>query len=119
MTSPQSASSRILRIIDANYNRISEGLRLLEEIARMLLDDAGLTQQLKSLRHDIIRSDTSFQEQLLESRNSADDVGVDIEVPGEEKGKELPIVLVANARRVQESLRTLEELAKLPDVSAV
>ena len=114
MTSPQSNSGRILRIIDANFNRISEGLRLLEEIARMLLDDAGLTQQLKSMRHDVIRSDDSFQEQLLQSRNSAGDVGVDIEVPGEEKGKSLPIVLVANARRVQESLRTLEELAKLP-----
>ena len=114
MTSSQSASSRILRIIDANYNRISEGLRLLEEIARMLLDDAGLTQQLKSLRHDIIRSDASFQEQLLQSRNSDGDVGVDIEVPGEEKGKELPIILVANAKRVQESLRVLEELSKLP-----
>src|SRR3972149_12183443 len=113
MTSPQSNSGRILRIIDANFNRISEGLRLLEEIARMFLDDAGLTQQLKSLRHDVIRSDASFQEQLLQSRNSAGDVGVDIEVPGEEKGKELPIVLVANARRGQESLRTLEELAKL------
>ncbi|MFC2004991.1 thiamine phosphate synthase, partial [Chloroflexota bacterium] len=34
---------------------------------------------------------------------------------GEEKWKELPIVLVANSRRVQESLRTLEELSKLPD----
>ena len=37
-----------------------------------------------------------------------------IEAPGEEKGRELPIVLVANSRRVQESLRTLEELAKVP-----
>ena len=114
MTSPQSNSGKILRIIDANFNRISEGLRLLEEIARMLLDDATLTEQLKTMRHELIRGDTTFQAQLLQSRNSAGDVGVDIEVPGEEKGKELPIVLVANARRVQESLRVLEELSKLP-----
>ncbi len=114
MTSQQSDSGRILRIIDANYNRISEGLRFLEEIARMFLDDGSLTQQLKTIRHDVIRGDVSFQTQLLKSRDSAGDVGIDIEVSGEEKEKELPILLVANAKRVQESLRVLEELAKLP-----
>ncbi len=115
MTSPQSESGRILRIIDASYNRISEGLRVLEEIARMLLDDADLTQKLKSLRHDVIRGDALFQQKLLLSRDSAGDIGQDLDVPGEDKGKDLPIILVANARRVQESLRTLEELAKMPD----
>jgi len=42
------------------------------------------------------------------------DIGVDIEAPREEKEREMPMVLVANVRRVQESLRTLEELAKVP-----
>jgi thiamine-phosphate pyrophosphorylase len=107
-------SHRTLRIIDANLNRIGEGLRLLEEIARLLLNDAALTQQLKTMRHELIRGDCAFQQQLLQSRNSEGDVGVDFEVPGEEKERELPMVLVANARRVQESLRTLEELAKVP-----
>ncbi len=117
MTSPQSASHRILRIIDANFNRIGEGLRLLEEIARLVLDDSPLTQQLKTLRHDLIRGDPSFNRQLLQSRKAESDIGIDMEVPGEEKEKELPLVLVANARRAQESLRTLEELAKIPDAA--
>ncbi|MFC2069617.1 thiamine phosphate synthase [Chloroflexota bacterium] len=117
MTAPQSTSRQIVRIIDANFNRIGEGLRLLEEIARLMLDDCPLTQQLKTLRHDLIRSDSSFNRRLLQSRKAESDVGVDIEVPGEEKGKELSLVLVANARRVQESLRTLEELAKIPDTT--
>ena len=116
MTSPQSASHRVLRIIDANFNRIGEGLRLLEEIARLLLDDSQLTGQLKTLRHDLIRGDAFFNRQLVESRDSESDVGIDLQVSGEEQTKELPLVLVANARRVQESLRTLEELAKVPDV---
>ncbi|GAF73251.1 unnamed protein product, partial [marine sediment metagenome] len=103
-----------LRIIDANLNRVGEGLRLLEEIARLLLNDAVLTQQLKTMRHELVRGDYSLQRQLLQSRNSQGDVGVGIEVPGEEKERELPLVLVANARRVQESLRTLEELTKVP-----
>jgi len=102
------------RIIDVSLNRVGEGLRLLEDIARLLLNDAILTQQLKALRHELIRGDPSFQQRLLQSRNSEGDVGINIDVPGEEKERELPLVLVANARRVQESLRTLEELAKLP-----
>ncbi len=114
MTSPQAISGRALRIIDANFNRVGEGLRLLEEIARLLLNDAGLTQQLKTMRHELIRGDSSFNQQLLQSRDAESDVGVNIETPGEERERELPIVLVANARRVQESLRTLEELAKVP-----
>ncbi|MFC1918563.1 thiamine phosphate synthase [Chloroflexota bacterium] len=117
MASSEGTSYKILRIIDANLNRVGEGLRLLEEIARLVLDDAALTQQLKTMRHELVRSDSSFQQQLLQSRNSIGDVGSSMEVPGEEKEKELPLVLVANARRVQESLRTLEELAKVPDTA--
>ncbi len=110
-------SHQTLRVIDANLNRVGEGLRLLEEIARFLLNDAALTQELKTMRHELIIGDASFQQQLLQSRDSEGDVGIALEVPGEEKERELPMVLVANSRRVQESLRTLEELAKVPGVS--
>ncbi len=118
MTSSDAISHQTLRIVDANFNRIGEGLRLLEEIARLLLNDAALTQQLKTMRHELIRGDSLFHQQLLQSRNSESDVGIDIEVPGEEKERELPILLVANARRVQESLRILEELAKVPGITS-
>ena len=107
-----------LRIIDASLNRVGEGLRLLEDIARLLLNDATLTEQLKNLRHGLIRGDSSFHQRLLQSRDSEGDIGINIEVPGEEKERELPTILVANSRRVQESLRTLEELAKLPGTPA-
>lgn len=107
-----------LRIIDASLNRVGEGLRLLEDVARLLLDDTSLTQQLKTMRHELIVSDNSFQQQLLDSRNSEGDVGVDLEVPGEGKERELSSVVVANARRIQEALRTLEELAKVPEISS-
>jgi len=114
MALSEATSRQTLRIIDANLNRVGEGLRFLEEIARLLLNDAALTQQLKTMRHELIRGDYQFHQQLLQSRNSEGDVGIDMEVPGEEPEKELPVVLVANSRRVQESLRTLEELAKVP-----
>jgi len=106
----------MLRIIDASLNRISEGLRFLEEIARFLLNDVTLTQQLKTMRHDLIRGDWPFHQQLLESRHAEEDVGISLEVPGEEKQRELTTAVMANARRVRESLRTLEELSKIPSV---
>jgi len=102
------------RIIDANLNRAGEGLHLLEEIARLAADDAGLTQQLKTMRHEVLRGDFAFNKELIQSRDAEGDVGADMEVPGEGKDKELPIIVVANARRVQEALRILEELAKIP-----
>jgi len=67
------------------------------------------------MRHELLRSDQAFNQQLLEARNAAGDIGMDIEVPEEEKQRELPTMLIANARRAQQSIRVLEELAKTPD----
>jgi len=114
MASPEEMSKQRLRVIDANLNRAGEGLHLLEDIARLMLNDAELTQQLKTIRHEILRGDWSFNQQLIQARNSESDVGIDIEASGGEKERELPITVVANARRVQESLRILEELSKIP-----
>ena len=109
-------SGQALRIIDANLNRIGEGLRVLEDIARLVLDDAGLSQQLKDMRHEMVQIDLSLERQFLQARDSENDVGVDLEVSGEAKYKELSATLVANSRRVQEALRVMEELAKNPGV---
>ena len=91
----ETISNHTLRIIDANLNRIGEGLRFIEDVARMLLDDATLTQQLKSMRHEVVRNDWPLYQQLLQARDSESDVGVDIEVSGEEKQRELPASIVA------------------------
>ena len=109
-----SSESRTLRIIDASLNRIGEGLRLLEDVARLVLDDSALTQQLKTMRHEIVRGNWVFNQHLLEARDAEGDIGVNIEAQGEERQRDLPITVVANSRRVQESLRVIEELAKLP-----
>lgn len=109
-------SSSEIRIIDANLNRASEGLRVLEDIARLVLNDSVSSQKLKDMRHAIVTADMSLNRKLLQSRDSEADVGRDIMAEGQGKQKDLPSVVVANSRRVQESLRTLEEMAKLPDV---
>ena len=117
MTSPKARPEQILRIIDANLNRIGEGLRVLEDVARLLLNDTALTQQLKTMRHEIISGDGAFNQQLIQARDSEGDVGINIEAPAEAKPRELPLMVVANARRVQESLRIMEELAKVKDTT--
>src|SRR4030067_3173286 len=100
------------RIIDANLNRIGEGLRVLEELARLLLNDVILTQQLKNMRHELVQVDASLQPQLLQARDSESDVGTNLEVPGEKNDREVSAILVAHARRGQEWLRVMEEIAK-------
>ena len=113
----------LLRLIDANLNRSSEGLRVLEDVARFLLNDAGLSQQLKTIRHDLASSAKSLDIRLLSQRNSEYDVGAHGEkiITGETAGirRDITSIVTGNAKRVEESLRVLEELAKLPEIRTV
>jgi len=43
----------IERLIDANLNRLKEGLRVVEDICRYIHNDQVLTSKLKELRHSI------------------------------------------------------------------
>ena len=113
MSTLESNSSQTLRIIDASLNRAAEGLRFLEDSARFLLNDPMLTEQLKTIRHIIISGDWPFHKQLLQSRDAEGDVGANLEVEGSKDKKSLSSAIVANSRRVQEALRTLEEIAKI------
>ncbi|NQT05081.1 MAG: thiamine-phosphate pyrophosphorylase [Dehalococcoidia bacterium] len=106
-----------LRIIDANLNRIGEGLRVLEEVSRLVLNSGDLSQSLKNLRHGLVRVELALEQQFIQARDAAGDVGKDLEVPGEARQKDLAAVVIANSRRVQESLRVMEEMAKLPETT--
>ena len=117
MATQEALPLKIWRVIDANLNRTGEGLRVLEDLARLVLDDASLSRQLKLMRHRLLSGDVPLNTKLVEARDSEGDVGASTLAPGQEKEKELPLVVVANARRVQESLRTIEELAKTQDMT--
>ncbi len=103
----------MLRLIDANLDRLGEGLRVLEDIARFLLDDVGISKQLKTVRHELLEGVYPLEQQLLAARKAEEDVGAFVELPWEAKRADLPDVVIANARRAQESLRVLEEFSKL------
>ena len=102
-----------LRIIDANCNRIGEGLRFIEDIARFLLNDAALSQQLKTMRHNLVKSLSEFGAAMLSERNPEADVGVGTQLS---QHQDLSSLVTANAKRVEEALRVIEELSKLPDL---
>jgi len=88
-------------------------LRLLEDVARFLLNDAQLCQQLKAVRHNLAQEAKSLSVKLLSQRNSEHDVGAHVELT---LPQDLPGMVIANAKRVEESLRVMEELAKLPGI---
>ncbi|MFO8102245.1 MAG: thiamine phosphate synthase [Dehalococcoidia bacterium] len=104
----------MLRLIDANLDRLGEGLRVLEEISRFILGDIQTTETLKRMRHELCETDPEFKNQLLEARDSEGDVGRDSAVEGTER-KHLTDLVTANARRTQEALRVLDEFARLPE----
>jgi thiamine-phosphate pyrophosphorylase len=107
-------SPSLLRTIDANMNRAREGLRVLEEVARFYLDDAFLTELAKDLRHQLEEAFTEVPPSLrIVARNTLGDVGTNLTTASEAQRIYLVDVITANAARVAEALRCLEEFGKL------
>ncbi|NQT28045.1 MAG: thiamine-phosphate pyrophosphorylase [Candidatus Omnitrophica bacterium] len=102
-----------LRVIDANFNRCKEGLRVVEDIFRFILKQDSLRKNLRKLRHSL---DNIAQEEILKqailSRNSKQDIGKKCDRL-ETKRKDVNSLIYANLQRVKESLRVLEEFFKL------
>ncbi len=102
------------RILDAAVNRAREGLRVVEEYLRFVLDDAHLSSQLKNCRHGLATTLQLFDDQaLLKSRETLADVGTSISTTTEGERASLADVVTASFKRLQEALRTLEEYGKL------
>ncbi|MGE5197452.1 MAG: thiamine-phosphate pyrophosphorylase [Deltaproteobacteria bacterium] len=106
--------NRIVRIIDANINRAKEGLRVCEEVTRFILESRALTQKLKKARHkiDLLLRYLPAKAKLLQCRKAGTDVGRKIRGREFER-KDFQDIFFANIQRVKESLRVLEEFAKL------
>ena len=108
----------VLRIIDANANRAREGLRVLEDVARFVLDDENLRSRAKSYRHEVTRCVESLRSRTTQpvfARESEEDVGREGFGGDEGRRDALEGIVLANARRVEEALRVLEEFSKLSD----
>jgi len=114
-------SAAVLRILDASSNRAQEGIRVVEDYVRFVLDDRHLTELCKNLRHDLAAVLGHIPtEHRLAARETQADVGTGVTTSSEQSRGDLGDVLTANLVRLQQSLRSLEECGKLidPDMAA-
>ncbi|MCD6413307.1 MAG: thiamine-phosphate pyrophosphorylase [Elusimicrobia bacterium] len=98
-----------LTIIDANFNRAREGLRVVEDIERFFFARRRFLE-IRRLRHRLSKIFEKDWEELVKSRNVEKDRGSKIREKGR---KNLREVVHSNILRVGEALRVLEEILKI------
>lgn len=110
-----SLSPELYRVIDANLNRLKEGIRVIEDIARYSYNNQSLASRLKALRHSSQIDDLLH---LLHSRDSVNDV-LRPSTVSELERTDIQSIVTANYKRAQESSRVLEEMYKIlsPELS--
>lgn len=112
----------VIRIIDANFNRAREGLRVVEEFCRFYLNSKPFSARCKSIRHKLSGVIKQFDNySLLSARDTVADVGTDIKVGGQLSRTALFDVFTAAAKRVPEALRVISEMTAIdnPDLAAI
>lgn len=114
--------SGVLRLVDANINRATEALRVADDLARFVLDDAELCGRFKALRHELITAVAGLPGGAgarLAARDTTGDVGTTVAGPGEYTRSNAGAVAQSACGRLGEALRSLEEAAKLLGADAV
>jgi len=118
---PSAIDPGLLRLLDAAANRCREGLRVIEDIARFLWNDEDLVRDAKDLRHECTAAVQRLEAAtgpLIAMRDTDGDVGTALTTVSELERPNVASLLRANAARVQEALRSLEEAAKLAGSSS-
>jgi len=109
----ESGANSLIRLIDANINRLKEGLRVLEDISRYVHSNRDLSYRLKELRH---MAQKGYDIKMLEKRDARGDI-LKKSTSSEMKRRGLEDLIIANFSRAQESSRVLEEAFKLLDTT--
>jgi thiamine-phosphate pyrophosphorylase len=104
----------VYRILDANFNRAREALRVAEDCGRFALNDPAITAMAKNLRSDLREVLSSMPaDVMLTSRDTPGDIGTEITSPSEGRRESLADIAAAACKRLTEALRTIEEYGKL------
>ncbi len=108
------SESELLRIVDVNANRAREALRVIEDYARFILDDADAARAVKQCRHDLQTVIAAAgADALLAARDIVGDVGRDVKTARELERGEADAVVRAAFGRLSEAARSLGEYGKL------
>jgi thiamine-phosphate pyrophosphorylase len=98
------------RIIDANFNRAREALRVIEDYCRFELNCAELSGRAKELRHRLCAVITGIDDgRLLAARDTPGDIGIGQKADSAIGRKNLKDTLTAACKRLPEALRVLAE----------
>jgi thiamine-phosphate pyrophosphorylase len=99
----------VFRLLDANANRAREGLRVMEDYARFILDDGPIAGVLKGIRHELT---ALIPADAIYSRDTPGDVGTGNKTSAELVRQDTAAVVTAAGKRLGEALRTIEEFLK-------
>ncbi len=111
----------VLRALDASLNRANEGVRVVEDYVRFVLDDRFLAQLAKELRHELAEIGARIPlSDRHASRDTAADVGTTLSTTAETTRSDAWEVCIASQERLQQALRSLEEFGKtiFPDAAS-
>jgi len=103
-------NSGIYRLLDANFNRAMEGLRVIEDTFRFVKNDEKNFLKTRRIRHELGRVIKKMYPELILSRDTDKDDGATIK---EKKRKNINSILIVNFQRVKQAIRVLEEYSKL------
>jgi thiamine-phosphate pyrophosphorylase len=103
----------VLRLLDANANRAREGLRVMEDYARFVLNCGELSGQLKALRHELADRTRDLLPEAILHRDTSGDVGTHLKTQGELQRRDIADIVTAAGKRVGEALRAIEEACKV------
>lgn len=106
----------VLRIIDANFNRAREAIRVIEEFCRFALNSSQLTERAKQLRHELSTAISKLDtESMITCRDTTGDVGIGKAVENQLQRKNLKDSFTASCKRLTEALRVLAEMVQTLD----
>ena len=99
------------RIVDANFNRAREALRVVEEYCRFGLNSGPLSERAKRLRHELCAAVGPLDSgRLIAGRDTLGDVGIGQKVEGQHRRTTLKDCFTAAAKRLTEALRAMAEV---------
>ena len=112
MTVTPPSDNRIAQLIDANLDRAREGLRVMEDWCRFGLKRKDFCIKIKDWRQQL---GIFHHEIYRKARLTSVDPAMGISHPSQKKRTTPQEVFIANASRVQEALRVIEEFTRITD----
>ena len=106
------SDNRIAQLIDANLDRAREGLRVMEDWCRFGLKNSDFSIQIKDWRQQLGVHHLNI---YRKARVISDDPAIGISHPLQKVRAAPEKIFIANASRVQEALRVIEEFTRITD----